>query len=239
MSRTDEVVDEIKRMIQAGTFGPGERLPVENELAATLGVSRSSLREGIRALSILGIVDTRQGDGTYVTSLDPSRLIAPMGFVVQLHGDGLTKHVHEVRRMLETEAAGLAATRIDDAAINKASRVLDDARAVFDRTSQSHERFIETDIGFHRIIATAAGNPVLAALIETLAGRTVRGRLWRSLHEASAVERTHKQHAAILDALRAREPEHARIRMASHLLDVEDFLAAAPADAENDAVDHG
>src|SRR5690606_28107285 len=88
MSRTVEVVDGIKRMILDGELGPGDRLPVEKDLAEALGVSRGSLREGVRALSILGIVDTRQGDGTYVTSLDPGRLLSPMGFVVDLQGDG-------------------------------------------------------------------------------------------------------------------------------------------------------
>jgi DNA-binding FadR family transcriptional regulator len=86
MSRTDDVVNGIKHMILAGKLRPGERLPVERELAEALGVSRGPLREGIRALSILGIVNTRQGDGTYVTSLDVSRLVAPMGFVVDLQG---------------------------------------------------------------------------------------------------------------------------------------------------------
>jgi DNA-binding FadR family transcriptional regulator len=86
MSRTDDVVNGIKHMILAGKLRPGERLPVERELAEALGVSRGPLREGIRALSILGIVNTRQGDGTYVTSLDVSRLLAPMGFVVDLQG---------------------------------------------------------------------------------------------------------------------------------------------------------
>src|SRR5688572_13993789 len=103
MSRTDDVVNGIKHMILNGELQPGERLPVEKELAETLGVSRGSLREGVRALSILGILNSRQGDGTYVTKLDVAQLLAPMGFVVDLQGDGQAREVHAIRRLLESE----------------------------------------------------------------------------------------------------------------------------------------
>jgi DNA-binding FadR family transcriptional regulator len=105
MSRTDEVISSIKRMILEGALKPGDRLPVEKELAESLGVSRGSLREGISALSLLGVVNTRQGDGTYVTNLDVTQLLAPMGFVVDLEGRGNARHVHTIRRVLECEAA--------------------------------------------------------------------------------------------------------------------------------------
>lgn len=224
MSRTDEVVDGIKRMILAGTLGPGDRLPVEKELADTLGVSRGSLREGVRALSVLGILTTRQGDGTYITSLDPSQLLAPMGFVVDLPGRGSSHAFHEVRRALETEAAALAASRITSDALDEARALLDGVGDVLESDPVDHERFIEADIAFHRIIATHSGNPVLAALVEALASRTVRARLWRGLHDEGAEERTHGEHWAIWRALAAGDPERARIRMAAHLLGVEEAL---------------
>lgn len=224
MSRTDEVVDGIKRMILDGTLHPGDRLPVEKELAAELGVSRGSLREGVRALSILGVLDTRQGDGTYVTSLEPGRLLAPMGFVVDLHGDSGAGSFHAVRRVLETEAAGLAALHADDAALAQARATLDEAAEVLRTEPLDHERLLETDIAFHRTVAGAAGNPVLAALVETLASRTVRERLWRGISEEDAVSRTHAEHEAVLAALVAHDPDRARLRMGVHLLGVEDFV---------------
>jgi DNA-binding FadR family transcriptional regulator len=206
MSRTDEVVDGIRRMILDGRLRPGDRLPVEKDLADALQVSRGSLREGVRALSILGVVHTRQGDGTYVTSLDPARLLSPMALVLDLQDDGAMPAFHSVRRVLETEAAGLAATRMPDGA------------------EVDHDRFIEVDIAFHRVIAAHSGNPVLEALIESFAGRTVRARLWRGLHQDGIEARTHGEHEAIWRALAAHDPEAARIRMASHLLGVEDSL---------------
>jgi DNA-binding FadR family transcriptional regulator len=228
MSRTDEVINSIKRMILEGAFRPGDRLPVEKELAESLGVSRGSLREGISALSILGVVNTRQGDGTYVTDLDVGQLLAPLGFVVDLEGRGDARHVHAVRRLLECEAARLAAGRITDSALAEARALLDEATRIMSQAPQDHERIIEIDIQFHRIIAAHTGNPVLVGLIEAFAGRTVRGRLWRSLHEEGADRRTHEEHLAIWKALAAHDPERARIRMANHLIGVEESLAGPP-----------
>jgi DNA-binding FadR family transcriptional regulator len=233
MSRTEEVVDGIKRMILEGRLRPGDRLPIEKELAEELGVSRGPLREGVSALSIMGILNTRQGDGTYVTTLDVTRLLAPMGFVVDIQGHGTTTNTHAVRRILECEAARLAATRITDEALREAGELLDEAAQVVGRAPQNHERLIEIDIGFHRIIAAHSDNPVLAGLIEAFAGRTVRGRLWRSLHEEGADLRTHEEHVAILKALRTHDSETARIRMANHLVGVEESLRGLPDDGES------
>ncbi|MEV4326283.1 FadR/GntR family transcriptional regulator [Microbispora rosea] len=230
MSRTDDVVDSIKRMILDGVLRPGDRLPVEKELAESLGVSRGALREGVSALSILGIVSTRQGDGTYVTNLDATQLLAPMGFVVDLHGQGDPRHVYTVRRLLESDAARLAATGITDEALCQARALLAESARIVGQAPHDHERLIEIDIAFHRIIAANTGNPVMIGLIEAFARRTVRGRLWRSLHEEGADRRTHDEHVAILAALAARDPERARIRMANHLIGVEESLHRLPDD---------
>ena len=113
-SQTDVVLQGIKQMITAGILGPGSRLPIEKDLAVTLGVSRGSLREGVRALCIMGVLETRQGDGTYVTSLDSNLLIAPMAFMVDLQAPQHRYDLHTVRRILESEAAARAALFITD-----------------------------------------------------------------------------------------------------------------------------
>ena len=128
--------------------------------------------------------------------------------------------------MLECEAACLAATRITDEALLQARDLLDEATRIAAESPPYHERIIEIDIHFHRIIATHSGNPTLVGLIDAFAGRTVRGRLWRSLHEEGADRRTHEEHLAIWRALAARDPERARIRMANHLVGVEESLYA-------------
>lgn len=232
-SQTDVVVQGIKGMITSGKLDAGARLPIEKELAASLGVSRGSLREGVRALAIMGVLETRQGDGTYVTSLSPDRLLASMEFMIDLQNAAGIAHVQNVRRILESEAAALAAPRIGTDQLDHAAAILDHAGELISAGEElDHEAILEADLDFHRVIAKASGNPALEALIEALASRTVRGRLWRAIAEQGAQQHTHTEHLAILEALRAGSAEGARIRMANHLLGVQDFLEAqAPADS--------
>lgn len=227
LSRTELVVQGVSRLILDGRLSPGERLPVEHELAAMLGVSRGSLREGIRALAVLGIVETRQGAGSYVTSLAPDLVVEPLGLILELQSLGHALPMHQVRRMLETQAAGLAAARAaaEPALLDPAHEALERAGSALAGTdSAATERLIEADVDFHRAIATMAGNPVLGALIEALAGRTVRHRIYRARADVSADARSHREHEAILAAVRAGDGERARTHMASHLFGVEEFL---------------
>ena len=228
MSQSDVVVYGIKKLIVDGDLAPGGQLPVEKDLAIRLGVSRSSLREGVRALSIMGVLETRQGAGTFVTALDASLLMAPMGFVVDLQRDSGVENLYSVRRLLETEAAGRAATLIDDETLAIASSILDDFEAGIAAETLDHEAILDSDIEFHRLIARASGNPVLAALIDALASRTARGRLWRAIADDHAEHETLAEHRAILKALADHSSDRARLRMANHLLAVEEFLTERP-----------
>jgi len=228
MSQTDVVVYGIKKMILDGDLAPGDQLPIEKDLAPRLGVSRSSLREGVRALSIMGVLETRQGAGTFVTALDASLLLAPMGFVVDLqHSDGVT-HVQAVRRILETAAVARAAVRMGEDVMARAERILDESALAVQKEPADHEVALECDLRFHRLIAQASGNTVLEALIEALSARTARGRLWRSLADERAAVATVDEHRGILAAIRVRDFEAAQVRMANHLLSVEEFLASRP-----------
>jgi len=114
VSVTDDAIAKIKEMIVSGELQPGDRLPAESELARRLGLSRSSLREAVRALSLVRILDVRQGDGTYVTSLDSDVLLDAMSFLADLHHDNHVMHTLEARRVLEAAVAALAAQYIDD-----------------------------------------------------------------------------------------------------------------------------
>jgi len=232
-SQTDVVIQGVKRMITDGELRPGSRLPIEKDLADALGVSRGSLREGVRALAMMGVLDTRQGDGTYVTSLDPNLLLAPMGFMVDLQTPANSAHLQSVRRVLEAEAAGRAALLITDDQISAATAVLDGVDPLLAGSNSGtldHNAVMEADIAFHRIIATASGNPALEALIDALASRTLRARLWRAISDGGAVLETQAEHRAILRELRSHDPERARIRMSNHLLGVEEFMDTHPTD---------
>jgi len=226
MSQTDVVVYRIKKMILDGELAPGGKLPIEKDLAPRLGVSRSSLREGVRALSIMGVLETRQGAGMFVTALDASLLLAPMGFVVDLQQPSGVQHVHSVRRVLETDAAAEAAMRISDADLADAGRILDAAEEAI--ANVDHDAVLDADMKFHKLIAIASGNPVLAALIEALSSRTVRGRMWRAISDEHADAATAHEHRAILRALADHDPIAAQVRMANHLLEVESFLQDRP-----------
>jgi GntR family transcriptional regulator, transcriptional repressor for pyruvate dehydrogenase complex len=224
-SQTDVVLQGIKHMITTGALGPGSRLPIEKDLAVVLGVSRGSLREGVRALCIMGVLETRQGDGTYVTSLDSSLLLAPMGFMVDLQTPEHRHDLHSVRRVLETEAAARAALYITDEQLAAATTVLSDIEPLVVAGSEfDHGVILDADIAFHHIVAQGSNNSPLAALIDALASRTTRARLWLGLHNHDQVRNAHAEHLAILGALRDHKPDRARLLMDHHLLVVEDSL---------------
>ena len=222
MSVTDEAIEKIKDMIVSGELSPGDRLPREADLAQRLGLSRSSLREAVRALSLIRILDVRQGDGTYVTSLDPALLLDALSFVVDLHQDRSVLALLEARRLLESETAALAAQRIEPEQLDELRRLLEAMRGC-----STIEELVQTDIAFNRTIAAAAGNPVVAKLLDSLSGPTIRARLWRGITQGGAVDRTIAEHTAIADALEHHQPELARAWMAVHLASVEAWLEQA------------
>jgi GntR family transcriptional repressor for pyruvate dehydrogenase complex len=222
-SQTDVVIHEIKRLILAGKLGPGDRLPIEKDLAVQLGVSRGSLREGVRALVHLGVLETRQGDGTYVTSLDAALLLSPLGFLAELEHGSNTAHLLTVRRVLEAESAGLAAQYITDAQLDKLSAALHRADAALAKEQPDFDEFLDADTDFHNLVAAATGNPALAALIANLIGRTARARVIRAMSEHGAVEDAQAEHYGILAELSRHDSHRARIRMESHVLGVEEF----------------
>ena len=125
MAVTDEAIEKIKGMIVSGALRPGDRLPKESELAAELGLSRNSLREAVRALSLIRILDVRQGDGTYVTSLDPQLLLEALSFVVDFHRDDTVLEFLAVRRILEPAATAMAASRISEQQLDALSAQLE------------------------------------------------------------------------------------------------------------------
>ncbi len=232
MSVTDEAIEKIKEMIISGELRPGDRLPREADLAQRLGLSRSSLREAVRALSLVRILDVRQGDGTYVTSLDAALLLDALSFVIELHHDRGMLDLLEARRLLEAEAAALAAQRIAPAQVAELHALIEAMPGCADV-----EEFVENDLAFHRTIAAATGNSVVSKLLESISGRTIRARIWRGITEGGAIDRTVAEHRAICDAIEHGSPELARAWMTAHLASVEAWLRQAvepPRDASED-----
>jgi DNA-binding FadR family transcriptional regulator len=222
MALTDEAIERIKEMIVSGELRPGGRLPREADLAERLGLSRNSLREAVKALSLIRVLDVRQGDGTYVTSLQPEVLLETVGFILDFHRDDSVLHQLQVRRILEPAATALATVRMSEDDLAKLGDVLD----AIDKTPDI-DGLIEGDLEFHHRIAHGSGNPVLASFLDSLSAPTLRARVWRRLTQDGAADATREQHRAIHAAMLSREPEIARSWASVHVSGVEQWLERA------------
>lgn len=211
---TQQVVTHIRGLIERGELRPGDRLPAERHLAVRLGVSRPSVRAGLRALSAMGVVQPRHGSGTYIPDGPPVLGSEPLSFLAALHGfTGL--EMYEARRILEVGAAGLAAERASD---EQLAKLAEDVEALF-AALESPQVFLVHDINFHRSVAAASGNPIVASMMEMVSAlyydrrrQTAERASERDLRDAA------EAHRRIYEAIRARDAEAARQRMNEHLL---------------------
>ncbi|UFS58720.1 FadR/GntR family transcriptional regulator [Subtercola endophyticus] len=219
MAVTDEAIARIREMVVQGELRPGDRLPPEKELSERLGLSRNSLREAVKALELIRVLDVRRGDGTYVTSLEPGLLLEAVQFVVDLHQDQSVLELFEVRRILETSAAALAAQRMTVENIEHLRASVSEA-AGFDKVND----LVAHDLDFHRRIAEASGNTYLSTLLEALSSKTVRARLWRGITEENAASRTLSEHEGIVRAIHARDTELARALTTAHIAGIEGWI---------------
>jgi GntR family transcriptional repressor for pyruvate dehydrogenase complex len=220
MALTDEAIEQIRRLIRTGELPPGSRLPPENELAAQLGLSRNSMREAVKALELIRVLDVRRGDGTYVTSLEPGLLLEGLGFAVDLLQDESILSVVEVRRLLEPPATGLAAERMTDEQLAGLEARLEEMEAA----GRDAERQVAADAAFHREVFAATGNQTLVSVLDGLSSRTLRSRIWRGVIEAGAISGTLQEHRAILSALTARDRPLAEAAALIHVNTSETWL---------------
>jgi GntR family transcriptional regulator, transcriptional repressor for pyruvate dehydrogenase complex len=220
-SVTEEAIEKIREQIVSGAWGPGTRLPREADLAAQLGLSRNSLREAVRALALVRVLEVRQGDGTYVSSLEPDLLLGgPTRFAAPLLRGRTVLELFEVRRLLEPAAAALAAQRLgeeDRAALERELHRMHEA-------GDSVEELVEADAAFHDVLARAAGNSVLRSLIQSLSTRTVRARLWHGMADRDALELARAEHRRIYEALANGDADLARAATALHIASNEQWL---------------
>jgi GntR family transcriptional repressor for pyruvate dehydrogenase complex len=211
-----QAVDRLRDLILQGEFSAGERLPPERVLARELGVSRSTLREAIRALVVMNVLVSRHGDGTYVSSLEPDLLAEPFELMVSLSDESLF-HLFEVRRVLETACAGLAAERISDEELVQFDRILEHSEAARD----DPEELLDRDVELHTAIVRATRNPLLIRIMSGVGALALAGRR-RTMSLPGVADRSLADHARIVSALRRRSPETARAAMEAHLAHVEE-----------------
>jgi len=217
---THEAIETIRELIVSGEWGPGTRLPREADLAAQLGLSRNSLREAVRALSLARVLEVRQGDGTYVSSLEASELLEPTSLATNLLQGRTVLELFEVRRMLEPEAAALAALRADDETKSALRHELDRMYAAGDRADE----LVEADAAFHDVLGDAPGNAVLRSLLRSLSTRTVRARLWHGMADRMALDKARAEHTNIYDAIVAGDADLARAAALLHIATNEAWL---------------
>ncbi|MFI1726692.1 FadR/GntR family transcriptional regulator [Streptomyces sp. NPDC020489] len=222
MSLTDKAIEQIRELIRSGALPPGSKLPPEPELAAQLGLSRNLAREAVKALAVARVLDVRRGDGTYVTSLQPSLLLEGLGGAVELlQGDSAAlQDLIEVRRLLEPVATALAATRISDEQLAEVEQHLNAMR----EAQNDVERLNAHDAAFHRAVISATGNETLLTLLESISGRTLRARIWRGLVDTQASSRTLAEHEAIFQALSVRDTSLSQAAALLHVSNTELWL---------------
>lgn len=226
MSLTDKAIEHIRELILSGQLPPGSRLPSEPGLAAQLGISRNLMREAVKSLVMARVLEIRRGAGTYVTSLEPGVLLEGLGSAVELlQGDTLLEMI-EARRLFEPVATGLAATRISPEALEVVAVHLAAMRSARDDV----ELLNRHDAAFHRAVVAATGNETLASLMDGIAGRTVRARVWRGMIDGNAAQGTLNEHQAIYDALAARDAALAQATALMHVNTTERWLRKHLAD---------
>jgi len=216
----EDVVSHVVKLVEGGALRPGDRLASERELAAQIGVSRTSVRAGLRSLAAVGLLQTRQGAGTFITSGPPTLVSEPLRLVAALHGLGLSS-LFEVRRVLEAGTAALAAERGTPEQIATLS---DEVTGMY-AALQDPQMFLDYDLRFHRSVAAAANNPMLGAIIEAVAALFFERRR-ATIERAHNLKESADMHRKIYQAIRARDREAARAAMDEHVLEAQVAQAA-------------
>jgi GntR family transcriptional repressor for pyruvate dehydrogenase complex len=208
----EQVAAQIAEQISDGRWLPGDRLPPEFELCATLQIGRSTLREALKSLAYVGLVQMRPGEGTYV--LDSTQLL-----VDRIYSRGLLKSekdlqdVSEARLILETELAALAAERSEPADLESLERILREMKLSLDGEGRDYAAL---DVDFHLAIAKCSQNDLLHELLVPIR-RVLQEFIAKSQELPGIKQNAHAHHAKILAAIRQRNPEKARREMRAHL----------------------
>ncbi len=218
-AKSAQVIQIVKDMIIRGELRPGDKLPNEDVFAARLGLSRNSMREAVRALSAMQVLVARQGDGTYVSSLEPHLMLESLSFAVDIAGVDSVLHFLQVRRMLESQTAMIAAANRSESDLAE----LHDIHAASIDEGDGPKN-MELDIAFHAKIAALAGNPVLSSLLNIVSSPTVRARIWRGRSEDQSLAIRIREHGLILSAIERQDPQSAMMESYNHVMGVERWI---------------
>lgn len=218
----EEIVDQIRDLIARGELKPGDRLPAERVLVERLKVSRASIREAISALELMGILEVRSGEGTYVRKLRSEAVVAPLAWMITME-KGTVLELLEVRKFLEVQAAGMAAQRADENELRELALALDDLKAEVNNPTSDGS----SDHRFHYSITRATKNKLMIRLMDAISDlmgyllKTSRSKLYEGKYTPALL---YEEHSKIYEAIKAGDVMAARERMLAHLTGVEEEI---------------
>jgi GntR family transcriptional repressor for pyruvate dehydrogenase complex len=218
----EQIVQQIEESIVKGALKAGDQLPAERELAQRFGVSRTAVREAVKALREKGLVEAYSGRGTFITDGTNQAVRQSLDLVAKIGQPEGSTHLAEVRVILEPEIAMLAALRIQEPEL----ATMREAVAIMDRAGRDPETYIEADLDFHLALAEGAANPLILSLLDSIVALLREQRL-RIFDVPGGAERGQVHHKQILEAVEHRDPEKSRNAMRAHLLQVLDDTRSA------------
>lgn len=214
----EDIVAQISKLMAEGNLSPGDRLMGEREMAAALGVSRTTLREALRTLELYGLVDIKHGDGTFMRNHHHNQIITPLALALSVEPNSI-EELWEIRIYLEVDCTGLAAERITNEYLKYLAEVLEELKAEVNDSSL----YRKADLRFHNIIAQASQNSVMARLMQTFASHIdqmmQRAYQGSSFHDGNSHQQSLNGHLRIYESIKEKNVQNSRERMREHLID--------------------
>lgn len=211
-----EIVDQIKELFISGNLQPGDKLLSERDLAERLQVSRASVREALSALEAMGLLEIRPGEGTFVRQTRMDKVIGPLSLLFLMEQDK-GRELLEVRKIMETEAAGLAALRSQPEDIDVLIKILHR----MEKELEQGDWWEESDLDFHVTVAKMADNSILLRLMNTISdvmGQMLKRSGAQFFGEPKDARILIEQHYEIMKAIKAKDADAARAAMLNHLI---------------------
>lgn len=233
---SNRVAKQLEELILRGQLKSGQKLPSERELAEMFSVSRTVIREAVHNLAARGLLNDRASSGTIVSSPSANTVTDSLTLLLRAHPDGYyIEHLHEVRRVLEVEIAGLAAQRATKEDLYKLEAIIEQMQA----TIGNHEASATLDVEFHKTLAIAARNPIFIILLDSIGDILLEIRRL-SLKDPETVPKALYHHRNVLECVKTRDPQLAREAMAAHIVQSEETMRSVMTGEEQSGhfIDH-
>lgn len=224
----EQIVQQVEESIQKGALKTGDKLPAEREMAEQFGVSRTAVREAVKALREKGLVEAFPGRGTFIMESTSHTMRLSLDRMLKTSQGEASTYLAEVREIVEPEIAAMAAAR----AGGEDLAAMRESVAVMDESKRDPDAYIEADLDFHLALAEAAANPIILSLIDSIVG-LLREQRMGIFQVEGGPERGQYHHKKILEAVEHRDPGGAREAMKAHMRQVREDSRRAPSERES------